>query len=85
MDRGRFITLEGPEGAGKTTQAVVIADMLRDLGREVVLTREPGGTPVGEAIRALLFSRGEDGISSVAESLLHAAARAQHVQDVIGP
>jgi len=85
VGRGRFITIEGPEGAGKTTQAGVIAAALRALGSEVVVTREPGGTPLGDAIRALLLGPGGEAISHESESLLFAAARAQHVRDVIGP
>jgi dTMP kinase len=83
--QGRFITLEGGEGAGKTTQRARLAAMLRAAGREVVETREPGGEAGAEAIRALLVS-GEPGRwEPVAETLLHYAARAQHVARVIAP
>lgn len=83
--RGKFITLEGGEGAGKTTQRARLAAMLRAAGREVVETREPGGEAGAEAIRALLVS-GEPGRwEPVAETLLHYAARAQHVARVIAP
>ena len=72
---GRFITLEGGEGAGKSTQARLLAEALRARGLEVVLTREPGGTPGAEAIRALLLD-GEHSWGPRAEALLFAAARA---------
>lgn len=83
--RGRFITLEGGEGAGKTTQRGLLAALIRATGREVVETREPGGEPGAEAIRALLVG-GEPGRwEPLAETLLHYAARAQHVARVIEP
>jgi dTMP kinase len=83
--RGRFITLEGGEGAGKTTQRAALAGLIRATGREVVETREPGGEAGAEAIRALLVG-GEPGRwEPLAETLLHYAARAQHVARVIEP
>ncbi|WP_144184875.1 dTMP kinase [Elioraea rosea] len=83
--RGRFITLEGGEGAGKTTQRSLLAASLRASGLEVLETREPGGEAGAEAIRALLVS-GEPGRwEPLAETLLHYAARAQHVARVIEP
>lgn len=83
--RGRFITLEGGEGAGKTTQRAALAALVRATGREVVETREPGGEAGAEAIRALLVG-GEPGRwEPLAETLLHYAARAQHVARVITP
>lgn len=82
--RGRFITLEGGEGAGKSTQARLLAERLRDAGHEVVLTREPGGAPGAEIIRGLLLS-GEVAWSLPAETLLHFAARAEHVEQTIRP
>lgn len=83
--RGRFITLEGGEGAGKTTQRGLLAAALRAAGLEVVETREPGGDPGAEAIRELLV-RGEPGRwEPLAETLLHYAARAQHVARLIRP
>lgn len=84
--RGTFITIEGPEGAGKTTQAERLRDRLAAEGREVVLTREPGGTPLGEAIRELLLqpARGRDH-DPLADALLFNAARAQLVRTVIRP
>ena len=80
---GRFITLEGGEGVGKSTQLKALADRLRGLGKEVVETREPGGSPGAEAIRGLLLH--EHDWTSEAESLLFAAARADHVAKTIRP
>lgn len=89
MTQGRFIVLEGGEGAGKSTQARLLADALRARGLEVVVTREPGGTPGAEAIRALLLHgvEGDGGESwnPRAEALLFAAARSDHVHRLIRP
>ena len=85
MKPGRFITLEGGEGVGKSTQAARLADALRAHGLEVVVTREPGGTAGAEAIRDLLMTGDEDRWSARAEALLFAAARADHVEKVIRP
>ena len=82
---GRFIAFEGGEGAGKSTQARLLAEALRARGLEVVLTREPGGTPGAEAIRALLLNTDGDGWGPRAEALLFAAARADHVETLIRP
>jgi dTMP kinase len=82
---GRFIALEGGEGAGKSTQARLLADALSQRGLEVVTTREPGGTPGAEAIRALLLSTEGPGWAARAEALLFAAARADHVEKLIRP
>lgn len=82
---GKFITLEGGEGVGKSTQAVRLADALRARGIGVVVTREPGGTAGAEAIRDLLMTGTEDRWSARAEALLFAAARADHVEKVIRP
>ena len=84
MTRGRFITLEGGEGVGKTTQARLLADHLRAAGHDVLLTREPGGTPGAEAIRNLLLDSNL-AIGARTEALLFAAARADHVEHAIGP
>ncbi|MEO0063519.1 MAG: hypothetical protein RLZZ08_2079 [Pseudomonadota bacterium] len=85
MTRGRFITLEGGEGAGKSTQARMLADALRARGIDVLLTREPGGTPGAEAIRSLLLAPPGEGWGARAEALLFAAARADHVAQAILP
>jgi dTMP kinase len=85
--RGRFITIEGPEGAGKTSQAERLVDRLAASGVDVRLVREPGSTPLGEAVRALLLHRG-DGLGDRhprVDALLFNAARAQLVADVIRP
>lgn len=82
---GRFITLEGGEGAGKSTQARLLAERLNASGIETVLTREPGGTPGAEAIRALLLDPPGEGWGARAEALLFAAARADHVARLIRP
>jgi dTMP kinase len=81
---GLYIALEGPEGAGKTTQLRRLAARLRSLGLEVLETREPGGTAVGEAVRALLLDPAQP-LSPEAEMLLFAAARAQLVREVVRP
>jgi dTMP kinase len=82
---GLFLALEGGEGAGKSTQAKLLVDWLQASGREVVLTREPGATAVGQRIRAVLLDPMTGGISSRAEAMLYAADRAQHVAQVILP
>ncbi|MBC7159809.1 MAG: dTMP kinase [Porphyrobacter sp.] len=81
----RFITLEGGEGAGKSTQARLLADALAARGLAVLLTREPGGTPGAEAIRRLLLDPPGEGWLPPAEALLFAAARADHVARAIRP
>ncbi len=80
--RGRFITLEGVDGAGKSTHLAWIAQHLKQDGREVVVTREPGGTPLAEKLRTLVLAETMDPLS---ETLLMFAARAHHVQQVILP
>jgi dTMP kinase len=85
MTKGRFIALEGGEGAGKSTQARLLAAALRQRGLEAVLTREPGGTPGAEAIRAMLLGNDGDGWNPRAEALLFAAARSEHVERLIRP
>ncbi len=82
---GKFITLEGGEGAGKSTQARLLAVALEQMGVSVIVTREPGGTSAAEAIRALLLDPEGEGWSPEAEVLLFAAARADHVERVIRP
>jgi dTMP kinase len=81
----RFISLEGGEGVGKSTQARALADALRERGIDVVLTREPGGSDGAEAIRDLLLSGTEERFGAEAEALLFAAARADHVRKTIRP
>lgn len=87
--RGRFITLEGPEGAGKTVLAKRLVAELERRGREVVSTREPGGTRLGERLRSILLSQGSDAteapVDPRADALLFNAARAQLVGEVIRP
>ena len=85
MTRGRFITVEGMEGVGKTTHVRAIGQRLADVGIEVVHTREPGGTPLAEEIRELLVSPRDEAVDAHAETLLVFAARAQHVAAVIEP
>jgi dTMP kinase len=82
---GTFLTLEGPEGAGKTTQSRLLAEYLRAAGHTVVHTREPGGTPIGEQIRTLLLDPRYQEMAARTEMLLFAASRAQLVADVIAP
>jgi dTMP kinase len=82
---GRFIAFEGGEGAGKSTQARLLAEALRARGLTVVTTREPGGTPGAEAIRALLLDPPGEGWPAEAEALLFAAARSDHVAHLIRP
>ncbi|MCQ4306642.1 dTMP kinase [Pseudomonas stutzeri] len=82
---GLFITLEGPEGAGKSTNRDYLAQCLRERGLDVVLTREPGGTPLAERIRDLLLTPADERMSSDTELLLMFAARAQHLAQVIRP
>lgn len=83
MKRGRFITLEGGEGAGKSTSMTFICEYLKQSGRDVFATREPGGTPLGESIRELLLHG--QGMSPDSELLLMFAARAEHLRQVIHP
>lgn len=82
---GLFITLEGPEGAGKSTNREYLAQRLRDHELDVVLTREPGGTPLAERIRELLLTPADEPMNSDTELLLVFAARAQHLAQVIRP
>ena len=85
MTRGRFITLEGGEGVGKTTNLAFIKDYLQRHNIPVVVTREPGGTVLAEKIRHLLLDKNSEAISEQAELLLIFAARAQHIKHVIEP
>ena len=82
---GRFITLEGGEGVGKSTNMAFVAGLLRDAGIELQLTREPGGTPLGERVREVIVAPSGEAISPMAELLLIFAARALHVDGLIRP
>lgn len=82
---GFFISLEGIEGCGKTTQLRLLADWLRSAGHEVLTTREPGGCPIADQIRAILLTPESHALVPRAELLLYAAARAQHVDEVLKP
>ncbi|MGW1777195.1 dTMP kinase [Streptomyces sp. NPDC002104] len=84
-DAGFFIALEGGDGAGKSTQVEAMADWIRAKGHEVVVTREPGATPVGKRLRSILLDVSSAGLSNRAEALLYAADRAEHVDTVVRP
>ncbi|MBT2446723.1 dTMP kinase [Streptomyces sp. ISL-43] len=84
-DAGFFIALEGGDGAGKSTQVEALADWIRAKGHEVVVTREPGATPVGKRLRSILLDVSSAGLSNRAEALLYAADRAEHVDTVVRP
>ena len=83
--KGLFITFEGPDGAGKTTQIKILAEQLQRLGYEVVITREPGGTVISDQIRRILLAAENKEMTDQAEVLLYAASRAQHVHEKIIP
>ncbi len=83
--RGKFITLEGQDGAGKSTNLSEIEAAIRQAGHDLVVTREPGGTPVGEQIRELILSSQDESFGDMTELLLIFAARAQHIESVIEP
>lgn len=85
MNRGKFITLEGSEGAGKSTSLVYIQTLLADAGIAAISTREPGGTDIGEQVRDLLLQGRGHGMGSDTELLLMFAARAEHLEKVIRP
>jgi dTMP kinase len=85
MLRGKFLTIEGTEGVGKSTNLVFVRDWLQAKGIEVVVTREPGGTPLAEEIRSLLLAKRDESVNETAELLLVFAARAQHIAQVIQP
>ncbi len=80
-----FITLEGPEGSGKTTVSNIIANRLEKLGYKVIQTREPGGTPIAEAIRNIILDKKNTNLDPRAEALLYAASRRQHLIEKIWP
>jgi dTMP kinase len=83
--RGIFITLEGMDGCGKSTQIEMLGQALESRGLDIVITREPGGTPVGESVRSLLVSDASVGIAAATELFLIVGARAQHVVELIKP
>ncbi|MFA5880758.1 MAG: dTMP kinase [Eubacteriales bacterium] len=83
--KGIFITFEGPDGSGKTTQMEMLGERLESLGRDVVYTREPGGTGIGEDIRDILLDSSNTAMVHRTEALLYAAGRAQHVDELIKP
>jgi dTMP kinase len=83
--QGRFITLEGIEGAGKSTVARIVCDWLRVRGVTVRLTREPGGTPLAERVRQVVLERGDERLSPVTETLLMFSARGIHLENLIQP
>ncbi len=85
MSVGLFITFEGPEGSGKTTQIQLLAAWLRERGQDVLTTREPGGTHIGDAIRSILLDPAHVEMCCETEFLLFSAARAQHVAELIRP
>lgn len=85
MKQGLFITFEGTDGAGKTTQIMRLQAYLSDRGHDTVLTREPGGTPISEKLRQIILDKEHAEMKAVTEALLYAAARAQHVAEVIRP
>jgi len=85
MKKGKFITFEGSEGCGKSTQSRLLADYLKRKGFSVVYLREPGGTKISEKIRKILLDKKNDGMTPVCEMLLYMAARAQVMKEVIRP
>ena len=85
MERGKFITVEGIEGVGKSTNIDFLSSLIKDRGLAVICTREPGGTPMAERIRQLLLEHGEEPITDIAELLLFFAARSLHIHNSIKP
>ncbi|MFZ0530358.1 MAG: dTMP kinase [Propionicimonas sp.] len=85
VPQGLFIVFEGGDGVGKSTQAALLAQWLESLGREVVLTREPGGTAIGQTLRRVVLDPASGDVSPRAEALLYAADKAQHVYEVVLP
>ena len=85
MMKGLFITIEGPDGSGKSTQIDYIREYLDGLGVETIFTREPGGTPISEKIRAVILDKNNSEMDPMTEAFLYAASRAQHVAQLIGP
>lgn len=85
MKKGLFITMEGPDGSGKSTQIALLKEYLEGEGYEVLITREPGGTVISEAIREIILNKEYTEMSSVTEMLLYASARAQLIAELVGP
>lgn len=85
MVRGKFITVEGSEGVGKSTNVDFLAAAIKDHGYEVICTREPGGTPIAERIRQILLEHGEEPLPDIAELLLFFASRSLHISNKIRP
>lgn len=83
--KGLFITIEGTDGAGKSTQIELLTEYLSKKGRDVLVTREPGGTPIGEKIREIILDTENSEMSDITEAMLYAASRAQHVNEKIKP
>ncbi|RKD28826.1 dTMP kinase [Thermohalobacter berrensis] len=83
--KGLFITVEGPDGSGKSTQIKLLSEYLQDKGYDIVITREPGGTKISEDIREIILDDKNTGMSPVTEALLYAASRAQHVYEKVIP
>ncbi|MBI3954926.1 dTMP kinase [Candidatus Gottesmanbacteria bacterium] len=83
--QGFFISFEGVEGSGKSTQVGLLASRLREAGKNIVVTREPGGTRIGELIREITHSKDNVDLTAVAETYLMSASRAQHVREIIKP
>ena len=85
MKKGIFITMEGPDGSGKSTQIELLKAYLEEKGYDVLITREPGGTRISEDIRGVILNREYSEMSPVTEMLLYASARAQLIAEVVGP
>ncbi|MBR3041279.1 MAG: dTMP kinase [Eubacterium sp.] len=85
MSQGIFITMEGPDGSGKSTQIALLKEYLEKEGYDVLITREPGGTAISEAIREVILNKDFQEMSPVTEMLLYASARAQLIHEVVGP
>lgn len=83
--KGKFITFEGPEGAGKTTVIAMISELLKEQGKEVILTREPGGIVISEKIREIILDNNHTEMDAKTEALLYAAARRQHLVEIVIP
>ena len=85
MKKGLFITVEGPDGSGKSTQIEYIKGFMQATGHEAIFTREPGGTPISEKIRAIILDKDNKELDPLTEAFLYAASRAQHVSQLIKP